>query len=165
MQASNRDVGAYAMMRRMDTRPTDISDTLLRLERSALDRWGAGDPGGFLDIYARDVTYFDPSTERRLDDWQTLADYYAPWVGKIKVDRYQIEYPRVVSATDMAVLSYNLTNYVSAPDGSERVLNRWNSSTVYRREGDSWKVVHSHWSYVKPTITAGSVTADTGADA
>ena len=149
----------------MDAAPTDIAETLLQLERSALDRWGAGDPGGFLDIYAIDVTYFDPSTERRLDGWQTMADYYRPWTGKIEIERYDIEHPRVVSSADMAVLSYNLTNYVNAADGSEHVLNRWNSSTVYRREAEGWKVVHSHWSYVKPVITPGSTTADIGGDA
>src|SRR5512147_2730445 len=39
------------------------SDQILALERRALDRWGKGDPGGFLELYAADITYFDPATE------------------------------------------------------------------------------------------------------
>jgi len=29
---------------------------IIMLERAALDRWGKGDPGGFLDVYGSDVT-------------------------------------------------------------------------------------------------------------
>ena len=36
------------------------ADQIMKLECDALDRWGKGDPGGFLDLYARDITYFDP---------------------------------------------------------------------------------------------------------
>ena len=47
--------------------PTDIETTILTLERVALERWGQGDPDGFLEISAPDVSYFDPFTESRLD--------------------------------------------------------------------------------------------------
>jgi hypothetical protein len=42
-------------------------DTIVALERGALDRWGRGDPQGYLDLYAREVTYFDPMREKRID--------------------------------------------------------------------------------------------------
>jgi len=42
-------------------------ETIIALERSALDRWGKDDPQGFLETYAPDVTYFDPGSERRVD--------------------------------------------------------------------------------------------------
>jgi hypothetical protein len=35
-------------------------DTIIALERGALDRWGRSDPQGYLALYAREVTYFDP---------------------------------------------------------------------------------------------------------
>jgi SnoaL-like protein len=60
---------------------------LVLLERAALDRSGNGDPGGFLDLYAPDITYFDPLTAARLDGHQALVDYYAPWTGKIHIHR------------------------------------------------------------------------------
>jgi ketosteroid isomerase-like protein len=37
---------------------------IVMLERAALDRWGNGDPSGFLELYATDVTYFDPARPR-----------------------------------------------------------------------------------------------------
>jgi hypothetical protein len=50
----------------MSTRVINIIDTrtgadqIIALEHAALDRWGQGDPGGFLESYAVDITYFDP---------------------------------------------------------------------------------------------------------
>jgi hypothetical protein len=40
---------------------------LLALERAALDRWGNGDPS---ELYATDITYFDPLTARHIVRWQ-----------------------------------------------------------------------------------------------
>src|SRR5437016_4564588 len=98
------------------------------LERTALDRWGAGDPSGYLDIYAADVTYFDPVTEARIEGLEAMREYYRPWTGKIRVDRYEMLNPRVVVTDDIAVLTYNLLNFVRDTDGAERLVNRWNST-------------------------------------
>ena len=62
-------------MNRPSGDPTSAND-ILRLERAALDRWGKGDPGGFLDLYAADITYFDPVTAKRIDGHQAMVDYY-----------------------------------------------------------------------------------------
>ena len=39
---------------------TEVARTIIELERAALDRWGRGDPSGFLEISAPEVVYFDP---------------------------------------------------------------------------------------------------------
>jgi len=39
--------------------------------------------------------------------------------------------PSVVVADDIAVLTYNLVNFLRDANGTERLLNRWNSTTVY----------------------------------
>ena len=133
-----------------------MAEQILMLERTALDRWGAGDPSGYLDIYAADVTYFDPVTAARIDGLEAMTDYYRPLTGKIRVDRYEMPNPRVVVTDDMAVLTYNLINFVSDAGGAERLVNRWNSTAVYQRRDTTWKIVHSHWSYIQPTLVNGS---------
>jgi ketosteroid isomerase-like protein len=122
---------------------------ILMLERAALDRWGTGDPGGFLELYAADITYFDPLTAARIDGHQAMEDYYRPWVGKIQIPRYEMLNPRVIVDGNMALLTYNLVNYISDTNGLESVASRWNSTTVYQRSGDTWKAVHSHWSFTR----------------
>ncbi|HYW73695.1 MAG TPA: nuclear transport factor 2 family protein [Pyrinomonadaceae bacterium] len=130
-------------------RPETVADEILKLERSALDRWGAGDPAGFLELYAEDVTYFDPLTARRIDGQQAMTDYYQPWIGKIQIPRYELLNPQVVIEGDLALLTYNLVNYLFDEKGSEAIGSQWNSTVAYRRRGGEWKTVHSHWSFTR----------------
>jgi ketosteroid isomerase-like protein len=122
---------------------------VIAVARKALDRWGKGDPGGFLDVYDDAISYFDPSTEQRIDGRERMRAYYAPIAGKITVDKYEMINPVVQDFGDVAVLTYNLRSHAKGP-GGRWVWVRWNSTVVYRRSGVTWKSVHSHWSYVKP---------------
>jgi ketosteroid isomerase-like protein len=120
-------------------------DDVIALERAALDRWGAGEPQGFLDTYAPEITYFDIGTEHRVDGRAAMSSYYRPLVGKIKIPRYQMIDPKVQRHGDVAVLTYNLRSEALQPDGKQ-VTVRWNSTSVYARTGAKWQVIHSHWS-------------------
>jgi uncharacterized protein (TIGR02246 family) len=122
------------------------------MERAALDRWGKGDPQGYVDIMANDVTYFDPVREKRLDGLEAMKLMLAPITGKIKVSRYDMIDPKVQAHGDSALLTFNLVSYVTAPDGQERAIARWNSSELYARVDGQWRIVHSHWSYIKPEL-------------
>jgi ketosteroid isomerase-like protein len=122
---------------------------ILALECAALERWGKGDPGGFLEVYATDITYFDPLTARRIDGLPAMADYYNPWIGKIHVPRYEMLNPQVVIDGEMALLTYNLVNYLRDKQGNESVGTCWNSTTVYQRRDGQWKAIHSHWSFTR----------------
>ena len=125
------------------------AEQILALERAALDRWGKGDPGGFLELYANDITYFDPLTATRIDGHQAMVDYYHRWIGKIQIPRYEILNPQVVIDSDMALLTYNLVNYIRDAEDAESVGSRWNSTTVYQRREETWKAIHSHWSFTQ----------------
>ncbi len=137
------------------------AEQILMLERDALDRWGRGDPGGFLDLYAQDITYFDVATERRIDGHQAMEAYYRPWTGQIHIARYEMLNPQVVVEGTMALLTYNLVNYISDAEGVESVGSRWNSTAVYRRQGETWESLHSHWSFTRhPALQDTSPTAE-----
>ena len=125
---------------------------IIAMERSALDRWGNGDPQGYLEIYALDVTYFDPFRERRIDGLGAMKELLIPGTGKIKIDRYDMISPKVQSHGDMAVLTYNLVDYSKQSDGAEKVTVRWNATEVFRRIDGDWKIIHSHWSFIKPEL-------------
>lgn len=135
---------------------TTSEHKVIALERAALDRWGAGDPSGFLETYAREITYFDAGTERRIDGRAAMADYYRPFAGKIKIASYAILNPRVQQHGNVAVLTYNLRSDVVQPDGKQATV-RWNSTAVYTRIGGKWKTVHSHWSLTALPCAKGIV--------
>jgi len=122
----------------------DASATIIGLERAALDRWGKGDPSGFLAICAPDVVYFDPSLDRRIDGLEALKRYYEPTRGKIFFDRFELLNPLVQVVGDAAVLTFN---YVSYGEGGKQ--SPWNCTEVYRRSSGKWLIIQTHWSYTR----------------
>ena len=131
--------------------PPVQADTIIALERGALDRWGRGDPQGYLDVYAREVTYFDPMRDKRIDGFEAMKQALEPIKGLVKVDRYEMIDPQVHRAGDAAILTYNLVSHGRSPNGEAMVV-RWNSTAVYALIDGQWKIVHSHWSYTKPDL-------------
>ena len=114
------------------------------MECAALERWGKGDPSGFLEICADDVLYFDPSLELRIDGIEQLTPYYEAVRGKISIARFELLNPVVQVIGDAAVLSFNYVSYGGTEDA-----HRWNCTEVYRRKGDRWEIIQTHWSYTK----------------
>jgi len=51
----------------------EITTEIVALERAALDRWGKGDPQGYLETYADEVTYFDPVAATRIDGLEAMT--------------------------------------------------------------------------------------------
>ena len=127
--------------------PTEVTGdaaAVIALECAALDRWGKGDPSGFLEISAPDVVYFDPFLDLRLDGRDALAAHYEPYRGKIFISRYEMDNVKVQFVGDAAVLTFNFVSY----GGSEDAF-RWNCTEVYRRAGASWQIIQTHWSYTR----------------
>ena len=131
-------------------------ETVIALERGALDRWGKGDPQGYFDIMAPDQTYFDPTTAKRIDGHDAFKRYIAPFTGKIKIEKFEMIDPKVQRSGDLAVLTFNLVDYGAQMGGGPKTTARWNSTEVFQRINGSWKIVHSHWSYVKPVLKDGA---------
>jgi ketosteroid isomerase-like protein len=128
----------------------EITSTIIAMERAALDRWGNGDPSGFLEISAPDVVYFDPHREKRVDGLETLTALYESIRGMVHVDCYELLNPLVQICGDIAVLTFNYVSY------SGQNETRWNCTEVYRCDADRWQIIQTHWSYTRhPGIVQG----------
>ncbi len=134
------------------TSEKDVSNQIIALERGALDRWGRGDPSGYQDIYASEVTYFDPMEDKRIDGLDAIQVRQAPIKGKVHVDRYDMIDPKVQHHGEIAILTFNLISYRTGTNGKETVVGRWNSTEVYCKTGGTWRIIHVHWSYLKPEL-------------
>lgn len=110
------------------------------MERAALDRWGAGDPSGFLEICDPGVVYFDPFAAQRLDGIAALTALYESIRGQVRVDRYELLNPKVQHLGDAAVLTFNYVGWVGASQA------RWNCTEVYHCTPAGWRIVQTHWS-------------------
>jgi ketosteroid isomerase-like protein len=124
----------------------DVAGEILAMERAALDRWGKGDPNGFLEISAHEVVYFDPFQPRRVDGLAALSQLYSELRGKIQIERDEIVEPKVQVYGEVAVLTFRFNSR-----GSESEM-RWNTTEVYRRGEDGWRIIHSHWSLNQPRL-------------
>ncbi|TAK48863.1 MAG: DUF4440 domain-containing protein [Xanthobacteraceae bacterium] len=120
----------------METHP------VIHLEREALRHWCNGDPSGFLEISAPDVVYFDPFLSERLNGLDKLTAYYESIRGKIFAPKHEMIEPCVQEIGDAAVLTFRFNSY----SGSEGAQMRWNCTEVYRRTGEEWWIVQTHWS-------------------
>jgi len=118
----------------------EITRTIIAMEKAALDRWGKGDPSGFLEITSKDVVYFDPSLEKRMNGLDELTKYYEAARGKVFIDRFELINPFVQTDGAFAVLTFN---YVSYTGNNE---SRWNCTEVYMLEDSGWKIIQTHWS-------------------
>ena len=122
------------------SKKADVESFILSRERAALDRWGKGDPSGFLEISSPDVVYFDPFLERRLDGLQALAEYYEKLRGQIRIDCDEMIDPKVQVCGETAVLTFNYVSYTG------KTQMRWNCTEVYQHRDGRWLIIQTHWS-------------------
>jgi ketosteroid isomerase-like protein len=64
--------------------------------------------------------------------------------------------PKVQFHSDVALLTFNLLTYTKQGDEPETLAAKWNSTEVYRKFDDGWKIIHSHWSFIRPPMTMKS---------
>ncbi len=123
----------------------NIAAHIIALERAALEEWNRGNPSAYLDLYAQEITYFDPFQEKRFDGFETMQAFYEGLRGQISVEKYDMIDPLVQLYDTTAVLTYNLHSWVGD------ACYRWNCTEVFQRQADgAWKIIHNHWSFIKP---------------
>jgi ketosteroid isomerase-like protein len=122
---------------------------VMALESAAMERWRKGDPWGFTEISAPDVTYFDTGTPQRLNGLDALKTEYAKREEKIHYDVMEFVDPRIRFQRDMVVLVYRFFSTQLNRDGSISSRTPWNCSEVFVRIEGQWRIIHTHWSYIQ----------------
>ncbi|MBN1264147.1 MAG: nuclear transport factor 2 family protein [Anaerolineales bacterium] len=121
---------------------------VMELESAAMERYDHGDPWGFTDLSAEDVTYFDTTTVVRVNGLEALKALYKEREGKIFCPVIDFIDPQIRVFGDMAVLVYRFLSTRLNPDGTVSHRTPWNCSEVFRRTGGNWRIIHTHWSYI-----------------
>ena len=117
---------------------------VLALERTTLDGWQMGNPDPLLAISDPEITYFHVVTDKRLDGLPALKALFEAYRGRPLFDSYEMAEPKVQSSGDIAVLTYILVRHVGS------ATSRWNATQVYQRKKEGWRIIHSHWSAIRP---------------
>lgn len=126
-----------------------VAGELMALEAAAMERWRKGDPWGFTDISAPEVTYFDTGTPQRINGLEALKAEYAQREGKIFYDVMDFIDPQVQVCGNLAVLVYRFLSTRLNRDGSVASRTPWNCTEVFERIDGQWKIIHTHWSLIK----------------
>ncbi|MGO4680223.1 YybH family protein [Microbacterium sp. 2MCAF23] len=133
----------------MTTNSNKIAQDLIALEKSYNERFSVGDPRGYFDGFAEDVSYFDPILKTIIVGRENVV----AWIESIYSNPHIVrsEYPNptvyVGDHEDFAVLAYNLNTFVLDDDGNEVQRRSWNATHGYRLIGGNWVIVHSNWAF------------------
>jgi len=122
---------------------------VMALEAVAMERWRKGDPWGFIEISAPEITYFDTGTAHRLNGLNALRAEYAKREGQIHYDVMDFIDPKVQVSGDTAVLFYRFFSTQLNPDGSVSSRIPWNCTEVFAQIDGQWKIIHTHWSFIR----------------
>ena len=117
---------------------------ILEMERKVMDGWQVGNPDPLLAISDPDITYFHAVTPNRLDGLPALKALFEGYRGTPLFDSYEMAEPKVQASGDTAILTYILVRHIGT------VTTRWNSTQVYQRKKEGWRIIHAHWSVTKP---------------
>ncbi len=124
--------------------------TLIDFEQQIQWRWSCGDPNGYMDTLAEDVTYVDPLANQMLHGREAVRAHFMrimPAGTKTDVVRqeYHKETARVLSE-DEVLLVFNFTTYKNDDKGEEELFLSWNMSLIFRKADDKWWLTHGHLS-------------------
>jgi ketosteroid isomerase-like protein len=129
-----------------------MEQTILSLEKAAMERWRNGDPMGFVEISAEDISYVDPGLTKPIIGLEEYKVYMKQVEGKVYYQKSEFIDPKVVMVGDAALLSYNYRSSQLTPAGKVTSQTPWNATEVYFKREGAWKIAHTHWSFINHRV-------------
>ena len=120
-----------------------IAAQIIAREKASFEAWQRKDKNFFADFLADDATYFgtmnpyleENPRENFLPKFERIAEV-------IKFNDYEMYNPRVQVYGDTAILTYNCS--VSATMAGQPMNYTGKMTSVYVKQGNTWRVVHGH---------------------
>ncbi len=125
-----------------DQTPTEI---IISKELEALTRWSHGDPYGYIDIAADDITYYAEGCDTLITGIKDFTSVNAALEGKISIPHLELKNPKVEMYGNVGIFTFVLHNF----NDERELTSRWKTTEVYEKIDNDWKLVHSHWSLVR----------------
>jgi ketosteroid isomerase-like protein len=126
-----------------ESQPQNIAAAIIAREKASVEAWQRKDKAFFADYLADDSTYFssmNPYLET--DPKVNFLPKFEQYADIIKFNDFQMYNPRVQVYGDTAVLTYNSS--VSVNMAGQTLHYTAKATTVYVKQGNTWRVVHSH---------------------
>ncbi len=121
---------------------TKQEEAILAQVHIDMDYWSRGDTVGYGKSAADDVTFFNNSPAgARVDGVQAFRELLASWKGQIPPHDYKIVDPKIQVYGNIGI--FTMQYHAFLPD--DEIL-KVRGTCVYRQAGDSWELVHEHFS-------------------
>ncbi|MEP6637554.1 MAG: nuclear transport factor 2 family protein [Acidobacteriota bacterium] len=120
-----------------------ISVQIIAREKASFEAWQHKDKAFFADYLADDATFFSfESPYLETDPKVNFLPKFDQYAEMMKFNDYQMYNPRVQVYGDTAVLTYNSS--ISATFAGQPINYTAKVTSVYIRQGNTWRVVHAH---------------------
>jgi|SRR5918911_3974588 ketosteroid isomerase-like protein len=120
-----------------------IANEIIAREKASVEAWQRKDKAFWADFLTDDATFFSPqSPYLETEPKVNFLPKFDQYVEVFKLNDSQMYNPRVQVYGDTAILTYN--DSVSATFGGQPVSYTGKVTTVYVKQGNTWRVVHSH---------------------
>jgi ketosteroid isomerase-like protein len=120
-----------------------IASAIIAREKASVDAWQRKDKAFFADYLTDDATYFSPmSPYLEVEPKTNFLPKFEQIVEVFKFNDVQMYNPRVQVYGDVAVLTYNSS--VSGTMGGQPINYTSKITSVYVKQGNTWRVVHAH---------------------
>ena len=120
-----------------------VANQIIAREKASVEAWQRKDKAFFADFLTDDSTYFNSynpylETEPKVN----MLPKFEQYVEMFKYNDFQMYNPRVQVYGDTAVLTYNSS--VSVTFGGQPLNYTAKVTSVYVKQGNTWRVVHAH---------------------
>jgi uncharacterized protein (TIGR02246 family) len=123
--------------------PQATANQIIALEKSSVEAWKHKNKTFFAELFADDATYFGPENPYlESDPKANFLPKFEQYAEMMKYNDFQMYNPRVQVYGDAAILTYN--SNVSVTFGSQPINYTAKVTSVYVKQGNSWRLVHGH---------------------
>lgn len=120
-----------------------VADQVIAREKAWFEAWQRKDKTFAADYLADDATYFGSmSPYLDVDPKVNFLPKFEMYAEMFIIQDFQMYNPRVQVYGDVAVLTYN--NAVSMTMGGQPMNYTGKVTSVYVKQGGTWRVVHGH---------------------
>jgi ketosteroid isomerase-like protein len=120
-----------------------IAASIIAREKASVEAWQRKDKAFFADFLADDATFFSfESPYLETDPKANFLPKFEQYADIFKINDFQMHNPLVQVYGDTAVLTYNSSASVSM--GGQMMNYTSKVTSVYIKQGNTWRVVHAH---------------------
>ena len=120
-----------------------LAAQIIAREKASVEAWQKKDKAFYADFLAEDATFFSSeSPYLETEPKENFLPKFDQYVEMFKINDFQMHNPRVQVYGDTAILTYNSS--VSVNFGGQPLNYTAKVTSVYIKQGNTWRVVHAH---------------------